>query len=201
MRGLGVRRGGRVRWRCARQSRAACGMPMRSPVRCSAWHRVCSEAHSGRASFEGRDQASLSSLANPKPGLCVGRVERAGMAAKRCLRAGSARAGRVVGIGDHVGRPGPGAGGRPARGLWVQAARRTGSSISASTTTSIRSRAAGGVTALPASRQCGCMVTSGVAASWAAVSASAVESARPRIDTQDTDPSWWLRGAYVLCAK
>ena len=94
------------------------------------------------------------------------------------------------------GRPGPGTGGRPARGPWVQAASRTGSPVSASTTTSIRSRAAGGVTALPASRQCGCMVTSAVAASWAAVSASAVESARPRIDTQDTSilvVAWRIR--------
>ena len=66
IRGWGVRRGGRVRWRCARPSRAACGMPMQSPMRCSASNRVCSEAHSGRASFEGGDQASLSTLANPK---------------------------------------------------------------------------------------------------------------------------------------
>ena len=45
---------------------------MRSPMRCSASNRVCSEAHSGRASFEGRDQASLSSLANPKTGVACG---------------------------------------------------------------------------------------------------------------------------------
>jgi hypothetical protein len=64
---------------------------MRSPMRCSASNRVCSEAHTGRASFEGRDQASLPSLANPKTGVMCGRVERAGMAAKRCLRAGSFR--------------------------------------------------------------------------------------------------------------
>ncbi len=35
-------------------------MPIRSPMRCSASNRVCSEAHSGRASFEGRDQTSSS---------------------------------------------------------------------------------------------------------------------------------------------
>jgi hypothetical protein len=49
---------------------------MRSPMRCSASNRACSEAHSGRASFEGRDQASLSSLANPKTGVALGRIER-----------------------------------------------------------------------------------------------------------------------------
>jgi hypothetical protein len=42
---------------------------MRSPMRCSAWNRVCSETHSGCASFEGGDQASVSSLANPKTGV------------------------------------------------------------------------------------------------------------------------------------
>jgi len=56
IRGLGRdSRRARVRWRCARPSRAACGMPMRSPMRCSASNHVCSEAHSGRASFEGRE--------------------------------------------------------------------------------------------------------------------------------------------------
>ena len=66
IRGLGreARRARSVALREAVQ--AACGMPMRSPMRCSAWNRVCSEAHSGRASFEGGDEASLSSLANPK---------------------------------------------------------------------------------------------------------------------------------------
>jgi hypothetical protein len=45
---------------------------MRSPMRCSAPNRVCSESHSRRASFEGRDQASLSSLAYPKTGVARG---------------------------------------------------------------------------------------------------------------------------------
>ena len=53
IRGLGVRRGGRVRWRCARPSRAACGMPMRSPMRCSVPNRVCSEVLSFRVSLGG----------------------------------------------------------------------------------------------------------------------------------------------------
>ena len=66
--GWGARRGGRVRWRCARPSRVACGVPMQR-MRCSASNCVCSAAHSGSASFEGRDQASLSSLANPKTGV------------------------------------------------------------------------------------------------------------------------------------
>jgi hypothetical protein len=51
--GWGVRRGGRVRWRCAWPSRAACGMPMRSPMRCSTPNHGCSETYSGRPSFEG----------------------------------------------------------------------------------------------------------------------------------------------------
>jgi DNA invertase Pin-like site-specific DNA recombinase len=60
---------------------------MRSPMRCSASNRVCSEAHSGRAPGS-REEIRLRfrRWANPKTGLCVGRGERAGMVAKRCLR-------------------------------------------------------------------------------------------------------------------
>ena len=68
--GWGVRRARSVALREAVQ--APCGTRMRSPMRCSASNRVCSEAHSGRASFEGRDQASLSSLANSKNGVVCG---------------------------------------------------------------------------------------------------------------------------------
>lgn len=39
---------------------------MQSRMRCSASNHVCCEANSGRASFTGGDQASLSSLGNPK---------------------------------------------------------------------------------------------------------------------------------------
>ena len=59
-------------------------------MRCSASNRVCSEAHSGRASLGTRSGFVVVAGRIRRPGLCVGRVERAGMAAKRCLRAGSA---------------------------------------------------------------------------------------------------------------
>ena len=75
---------------------------MRSPMRCSGPNRVCSEALSFRVSLVG-GQSSLSSLANPKAGVCVAGVERAGMAAKRCLRAGSGELAGAACLGDHVG--------------------------------------------------------------------------------------------------
>jgi hypothetical protein len=77
---------------------------MRSPMRCSASNRVCSEGHSGRAPFGGRGQASLSSLANPKTGGCVWAVSSAPRWRLRdvCERDQRELAG-VVCFGDHVG--------------------------------------------------------------------------------------------------
>jgi hypothetical protein len=95
----------------ARPSKAATGMPMRSPMRYSAPNLVCSEAHSVGAMFSGTHSVFV-------VGASPGR--------------------ELVGV--------------PARGPWAQAASRTGSPVSDSTTTPIRSRAAGGVTALAASR-------------------------------------------------
>ena len=77
---------------------------MRSPMRCSVPNRVCSEVLSFRVSLEGRDQASLSSLANPKTGLACGPVS---IAPRWRLCDGCERDQRklsgVACFGDHVG--------------------------------------------------------------------------------------------------
>jgi hypothetical protein len=78
-------------------------MPMRSPMRCSASNRVCSEPHSGRASFDRRDQASLSALANPKTEAARAVSSASGWRLSDVCEQDQHELADVVCFGDHVG--------------------------------------------------------------------------------------------------